>query len=119
MYSTNQVTCDLRAESLDTNTQGMGDFMAVQDGTILSLLGMSPKGRDIFADNEFSNRRVDQLQDKNYSTKIKKNYSTKALASLSLYDKPVQFQLDSGASCNVLRQEDLPASAHVKDTKCS
>ena len=87
----------------------MGDFITVEDGTILSLSVLSPEGRNIIADNEFSTHGVDQLQDKNYSTKI--------FGRRSLHNKPVQFQLDSGAACNALRQEDLPASAHVKETK--
>ena len=63
MYIANQVTCDLRAEGQDANTQGMGDFMAGQDQTNSSLSVMSLEGRDIVADNEFSTHRVVQLQD--------------------------------------------------------
>ena len=43
-------------------------------------------------------------------------YATKIFATMTVAGKPVKFQVDSGASCNVLPRSSLPRTAEIKES---
>ena len=47
---------------------------------------------------------------------VESPYATKVFATLLLDGEPMRFQVDSGATCNVISKLDLPADTRIRDT---